>query len=698
MLNRRVLEDRTYEDLMEEALMQIPRYSSEWTNFNQSDPGITILENLSAFELLQQAYINKVPDEVKSKLLKMAGFEALPGKSARVLLGAEHAEEDIVIPANQRFLVGDVSFETNRQIEMNSHRLTAVYGCKEGELLDASILLEREIPVAISVFGQKPSVGDSIYLVMDGLPEEDELVCYIELKSAYHRTLLEDISKNRFARIRWQCYTEAGFTDIRCRDYTGGLLESGEIRFTLPKESMSVCSELPESGYVIRGLLERAEYDIAPKVSGITGFLFEAWQKETQSVCYTYPGQQKISVFCDLLEQGYYHIYCMEKPGGSYYRYQILKEGQEGQGRVCRQKRYDYGMYEFSFPSEVSNSDRKKLPNGIKLVAYSEMLMRRYYLDTVYGYDDQIIMLPITNIVPESFSVIAERFDEQGEAIYDFIKPGRKEEGALCYELFETEGRIKIIDAGDFIEARLYLCSSAVTKGEEGNIGAGKVFTPVGYESGIQFFNPGPGTGGRYKEQLEDVRKRFVNDVNRPSVLVTAADYEAVIKEVPGLLIHKVKAVFDNAKTQVTIAVKPYSEQEFPRLSENYRKIIEGYLEKRRLLSTKIILTGPVYLPVNIQGMIYVKRHYYDCREQIEEAVVQFLDYRMTERQFGEVLRFNELYQKIERLECVQYIHEISVIPQYADMAAMSGDDIIPTDNCLCYPGRILLEIRTADR
>ena len=36
MLNSRNLEDKTYEELMAQALLQIPLYSQEWTNFNPS--------------------------------------------------------------------------------------------------------------------------------------------------------------------------------------------------------------------------------------------------------------------------------------------------------------------------------------------------------------------------------------------------------------------------------------------------------------------------------------------------------------------------------------------------------------------------------------------------------------------------------------------------------------------------------------
>jgi len=38
------LDDRTFDDIVDEAISMIPRYAPEWTNHNPSDPGITLIE------------------------------------------------------------------------------------------------------------------------------------------------------------------------------------------------------------------------------------------------------------------------------------------------------------------------------------------------------------------------------------------------------------------------------------------------------------------------------------------------------------------------------------------------------------------------------------------------------------------------------------------------------------------------------
>jgi hypothetical protein len=38
------LDNRRYPELLDEALQRIPVHNPEWTNFNASDPGVTLIE------------------------------------------------------------------------------------------------------------------------------------------------------------------------------------------------------------------------------------------------------------------------------------------------------------------------------------------------------------------------------------------------------------------------------------------------------------------------------------------------------------------------------------------------------------------------------------------------------------------------------------------------------------------------------
>lgn len=66
MLDSINLNNKSFEQIRDEAAAQIPLYSKDWTNYNVSDPGITILENFAAFLALQQGELNEVPDWVSA--------------------------------------------------------------------------------------------------------------------------------------------------------------------------------------------------------------------------------------------------------------------------------------------------------------------------------------------------------------------------------------------------------------------------------------------------------------------------------------------------------------------------------------------------------------------------------------------------------------------------------------------------------
>lgn len=695
MLSHRMQQEQTFENLILEARNQIPLYTKEWTNFNPSDPAETILENLSAFTILQQAYIDRMPEEVQEKLFAMAGFYREKGRNARILLEARNVEEPVRIPAGQRFQVGDLYFETNRENILSGYHLTGIYGRQQQKIVDYTYILDEDYPVDGVVFTEQPKEGMELYLVMDGAVEAgEEVIFYVRLGKEFRRNAFT--GENHFAEIQWQCYTKRGFVNIRCKDSTGSFLTSGELRFRMPKEEAAIYEELPQKGYVIRGILKRADYDIPPRIADISGFLFEVWQKETKSICHTYGKVQNFELFSDILEEGYVQVYCKESQNGSYYLYEQAKPW-AAQGRFYRLERLDYGIYRFTFDKNAFGFAPGQFENAIKLVAYNEEMMRQYDLGTIYGYDDQEIILPARHMVKESFTVIAVRTNETGETVYDFVKPSSEKEGEFKYTLMENEGLLRIEDAADFIGCKLLLGGCAVSRGTEGNIRAGSRFEPIGYDSEVIFRNPAAGIGGCFPESIGEVRRRLIDDLRKHYTAVEARDYEELVRTTPELCIHKVKAVRDDVRNSIQVVVKPMSNEKFPRLSGIYEKAIRERLEQARLLTVNIELQQPVYLPVHVSGTIYVKPHYEECKEQIEAIIRRELDYISTERNFGERFHFDALFHQIESLPCVKYIYELSVTPQSLQNASQKGLDIQPKDNCLLYPGEITLELNTTE-
>ena len=94
------LDDRTFDDIKEEALKLIPRYCPEWTNHNASDPGITLIELFSWMTEMTLYRLNKVPQKNYLAMFELMGLSLSTPQSARALIQffpVENCEKNILI-------------------------------------------------------------------------------------------------------------------------------------------------------------------------------------------------------------------------------------------------------------------------------------------------------------------------------------------------------------------------------------------------------------------------------------------------------------------------------------------------------------------------------------------------------------------------------------------------------------------------
>lgn len=693
MLRLEETSGRTYEERMADAMSAIPLLTDEWTNHNPSDPGITILENLIVFEALQGARITSIGDEARRALLKMVGFEARKGKCSRLLLTTDGLRRNTHINNNQRFYLGDMVFETRRAQDVGNCHLIGIRSFYNDKYHDHGHLLDREMVLPAKVFGDSPKVGDAIFFIADALPEPgNETSFYIRINSGYQRNPLLDRSENIFASFKWECYTKKGFQELKVKDFTGALLESGEIKLKFPQDMEYAEYSVGDlRGYCIRATLVTANYDIRPCIMQVDAFLFEVWQKDTKALAVTHQRTDHIRIQSPMKEEGYILCFGREGRGESYRRYELsANPGQRG--RYCLYERKDKGEIELTFDKRLFGYEPSRVKDAVRIVIYSEEVMRQYHVGRVIGYDDQEIDLPFEHIVPDSFLLIAKRTDNTGEETFDFVRPGKKEDEALTYHLLEHDGRIVIEDAGEFIGAELYIGSIAVTEGPKGNVRAENYFLAPELSPEPIFYNPGPGTGGVFRESLEDVRNRFREDVYTPYTCITAEDYEKAAASAPGLCIRKIRAVMDELENIVHISVLPGTDEQFPKLSRQYIDTISATLSERRLITTRFQILPPVYVAVSVKLTVYVKRQFRDSRNQIEERVKKLINYIDGDKNFGDPLTFEEVFAGIENLDCVDYVYDLFMQPQNLKHAKLRDSNIYPSENCLLYPGQIMLE------
>ena len=115
------IDDRRYQDLLDEALARIPVHNPEWTNFNKSDPGVTLLE-LFAFLTENLLYrSNQIPERNRRKFLQLLGVPLQPASSAIGLVSFTNERGPLsTITLNNGIEVraGQVPFRTDRGLDV----------------------------------------------------------------------------------------------------------------------------------------------------------------------------------------------------------------------------------------------------------------------------------------------------------------------------------------------------------------------------------------------------------------------------------------------------------------------------------------------------------------------------------------------------------------------------------------------------
>lgn len=80
------LDDRTFQDLVDEAKRRIPRHCPDWTDHNVSDPGIALIELFAWMTELLLYRVNQVPDRLYVRFLELVGITLYPAAPAQAEL------------------------------------------------------------------------------------------------------------------------------------------------------------------------------------------------------------------------------------------------------------------------------------------------------------------------------------------------------------------------------------------------------------------------------------------------------------------------------------------------------------------------------------------------------------------------------------------------------------------------------------
>lgn len=706
MINQMDLEKKTYEILVSEAQNLVRLYTKEWNDFQPSDPGLTILENLTAFEILQQSEINEMTVEIQKKLLALVGIVPNKNRASNVLVKKMSDGPHIHLCKNQKFFVDDLCFETADTTECGQGRLSKVLN-KEGDTyIDISSSLNSEIPNKIYIWGEEAKVGEELVLIFGSLPlHAGKVHIQIHTEEDSSRNLCTSEDQELFAKIKWELQNGDVRIPLTVRDETYQFLQEGTICISLPDVEIKKSEVSGYEGYVIYATLMQGNYDKSPEIIGITSGLFEMKQQHTHAAIMMEDGRRKDATYDveqELLETGYLSVFVKEtRDQVGYYKYNMRLEDEEMiMGRYYQKQHNSYGNVCVDFANAESGYGPVDQESSVLFATLSEEMMRHRNLGRVYGYDNQRIDLtPYDQIIEDDFLVLAEleiaqADEDKPKVIYDVFGIKTLKKDGIVYR-YDTENHELVIeDAGSWEGCKLYIGNCVTTKGSAGNVLSGNTFRTKNSDE-ENFVNPFVGVGGTSQEEIEDMKERFVKDIRKVHTLVTKEDYEEVIQNISGLSIERSYAYQDNETTH--IVVKPVHGGKLAQLSPVYRDKINQVLENHRLLSANVVLDKIEYIPLVVTCTLYTSNHEAETRRQVEHEIKKYIEEELMKRGFGTPIIYSEIYQYIQRIASVDSVYDLSIVPLINRSVNMQGADIYPSENGLCYLKQIKLVLHETD-
>jgi len=171
-----VLDDRTYASLKTELRRRIPAYTPEWTDYNESDPGIALMELFAWLGEMLVYRINNIPDKAYIKFLQMIGIELKGPSPAQTYLTFTLASKDLpfAVPIDGQTQVslansaggGPVIFETSDNLYAVGASLAAVQYF-DGARFTVVNDFNPSDGTSYLAFGQLPQAGSALYLGFD---------------------------------------------------------------------------------------------------------------------------------------------------------------------------------------------------------------------------------------------------------------------------------------------------------------------------------------------------------------------------------------------------------------------------------------------------------------------------------------------------------------------------------------------------
>jgi predicted phage baseplate assembly protein len=231
------LDDRRFQQFVDDAKRYIQQRAPEWTDHNVSDPGVTLVETLAHMADQIVYRLNRVPEKNHLAFLDLVGITLFPPSAARtdVTFWLSAPQEDtILVPVGTE--VATLRTERDEAVVFSTERDLRVVPCTLGRLVTqhhGQAVTDRTTDLAeskdVMCFAEAPSPGDCMLIGLTAATPHCALA--LELDSRVDGVGVDP----RQPPLVWEAWTEDGWQPCEVdRDGTGGLNRPGDIVLHVP--------------------------------------------------------------------------------------------------------------------------------------------------------------------------------------------------------------------------------------------------------------------------------------------------------------------------------------------------------------------------------------------------------------------------------------------------------------------------------
>jgi predicted phage baseplate assembly protein len=708
------LDDRRWTDLLDEGRALIPVYSPSWTDHNESDPGITIMEMLAWITEGDIYRANRIPDAHVLAFLALIGVVPNPPIPAfsPVQFVLKSAASQQFLPAtielNALMVDGKLGkFRLRSQLSVLPAVLASVQVQSGGKFRDATGDWTHAKPIC--VFGSNPQPGDALYLGFAGtLNPGDVLGVYFRFQGdashAERQRILDELQSridacaawetcgtqspapavtelppHHSATVVWEVQTQQDvWQTLDATDDTRSMTLSGSVSLTIPAPPLALRTGVA-AGLLryIRCRFVSGSLDLAPVALRILENAAEAEQAS--------PVWERWAI-----APGVVAIGAPPAPGQPSW----LRLGFDASDRIAI---LDFGSV---------------APGAIRIVvlAYKpatatlpgSLTVEAVRIGTGTGAPNQLYQLTGPELLVQSFTLYTLESDgpRSWSAVASFVDSGGADTSYIIDAgggevLFGNGQNGRVPSAGTPI-----LAVARITNGAAGNAAAGAICTldagphnaalldVAAATAKLQIIqNPDAATGGAEQETISHAEGRAGQLLDKPERAVTLSDCETLALTTPGTTIARAAAIANycrglqcySAPGFITVVIVPHLPVGRPVPSNGLMSAVSAYLNRRRVIGTRIEVTGPDYLEVTVTASVkaITGQNKTAVRDAIVSALQKFLNPLAggpdgTGWPLGRGVYISEILETIARVSGVD--HVISLDLSAAGCGVQCGD------------------------